>query len=222
MTLNEYIRTVANLKAWFPLVSALLLILMLDVQGTKKSCLEGGCGACVVSLTQYDVVQQKNATISVNSVCLSITNPYDWPFFFSFSISSHICAFWFLFLSRVPSFNIIHVFNSVCGLYAALMVQLSRQLKLCPSLTSTFFYWMGLWFDCSHVVHQPDSTILSPPLLLNTTDRSVAFAAQDLWWTCTVYCKQTPPRPSCRLSHCSTEISVDVQVFFFFWPVFLI
>ena len=51
MSLNEYIRTVANLK------------------GTKKSCQEGGCGACVVSLTQFDNVQQKNVTVSVNSVC---------------------------------------------------------------------------------------------------------------------------------------------------------
>ena len=38
-------------------------------QGTKKSCQEGGCGACVVSLTQFNPVQQKNATFSVNSVC---------------------------------------------------------------------------------------------------------------------------------------------------------
>ena len=52
MTLNEYIRTIANLK------------------GTKKSCLEGGCGACVVSLTQFDSVQQKNVTFSVNSVSM--------------------------------------------------------------------------------------------------------------------------------------------------------
>ena len=54
MSLNEYIRTVANLK------------------GTKKSCQEGGCGACVVSLTQFDNVQQKNVTVSVNSVCCAL------------------------------------------------------------------------------------------------------------------------------------------------------
>eukprot|EP00042_Codosiga_hollandica_P056153 m.803689 g.803689 ORF g.803689 m.803689 type:complete len:1324 (-) comp59281_c0_seq1:203-4174(-) len=51
MTLNEYIRTVANLK------------------GTKRSCAEGGCGACVVSLTQFDNIQQKYVTSSINS-CL--------------------------------------------------------------------------------------------------------------------------------------------------------
>ena len=68
MTLNEYIRTVANLKVrgrgwcdWGHVVHA--------AQGTKKSCQEGGCGACVVSLTQLNPVQQKNATFSVNSVC---------------------------------------------------------------------------------------------------------------------------------------------------------
>ena len=42
------------------------------LQGTKKSCQEGGCGACVVSLTQFDNVQQKNATFSVNSVCVNV------------------------------------------------------------------------------------------------------------------------------------------------------
>ena len=70
MTLYDYIRTVANLKVCcMRCLMSMLLILLDDAQGTKKSCLEGGCGACVVSLTQFNPIQQKNTTFSVNSVC---------------------------------------------------------------------------------------------------------------------------------------------------------
>eukprot|EP01147_Barroeca_monosierra_P002142 gene2142-5172_t len=53
MSLNEYIRTVAGLK------------------GTKLSCGEGGCGACVVAITSKDPVTGKDVTVPVNS-CLRL------------------------------------------------------------------------------------------------------------------------------------------------------
>ncbi|EGD72878.1 hypothetical protein PTSG_04607 [Salpingoeca rosetta] len=53
MTLNEYIRTIAGLK------------------GTKLSCAEGGCGACVVAITKKDTASGKDVTVPANS-CLRL------------------------------------------------------------------------------------------------------------------------------------------------------
>jgi len=41
----------------------------LGLVGTKKTCGEGGCGACAVTLTRFDATQQKEVSDSVNS-CL--------------------------------------------------------------------------------------------------------------------------------------------------------
>lgn len=53
MTLNEYLRTCANLK------------------GTKRSCGEGGCGACVVMMSRFDSGLQQAVHVPVNS-CLRL------------------------------------------------------------------------------------------------------------------------------------------------------
>lgn len=49
-TLNQYLRDQIHLT------------------GTKKMCLEGGCGSCVVSVTKKHPISNKEVTISVNSV----------------------------------------------------------------------------------------------------------------------------------------------------------
>ena len=49
-TLAEYLREQAGLK------------------GTKVMCREGGCGACVVTATYYDLVERKECTHAINSV----------------------------------------------------------------------------------------------------------------------------------------------------------
>lgn len=49
-TLNEYLRET------------------LQLTGTKKMCLEGGCGSCVVAVTAIDPVTEREVLFSVNSV----------------------------------------------------------------------------------------------------------------------------------------------------------
>ena len=49
-TLNQWLRCQPHLK------------------GTKQMCNEGGCGACVVAITQMDLTSNCKRTISVNSV----------------------------------------------------------------------------------------------------------------------------------------------------------
>nr|XP_032518556.1 indole-3-acetaldehyde oxidase-like [Danaus plexippus plexippus] len=60
MTLNEYIRNVANLK------------------GTKYMCNEGGCGVCVVSVQAALPPTQENKTFAVNSCLVSILSCHGW------------------------------------------------------------------------------------------------------------------------------------------------
>lgn len=43
------------------------------MKGTKYMCLEGGCGACVVSVTTKHPVTKRTITFSVNSVSFSFT-----------------------------------------------------------------------------------------------------------------------------------------------------
>ena len=41
------------------------------LKGTKYMCQEGGCGACVVTLTRNDVRLQRQVTMAVNSVSIA-------------------------------------------------------------------------------------------------------------------------------------------------------
>ncbi|XP_068084723.1 uncharacterized protein [Anabrus simplex] len=54
LSLNTYIREVCNLR------------------GTKYMCQEGGCGACIVSLTSQNPTTAKNRTMAVNSCLLPV------------------------------------------------------------------------------------------------------------------------------------------------------
>jgi len=58
MTLNTFIRSLPGLK------------------GTKRSCGEGGCGACTVVLTDIDPITQKPVSRSINSCLRPIGSCY--------------------------------------------------------------------------------------------------------------------------------------------------
>lgn len=66
-TLNEYLRDKMHLTA------------------TKKMCLEGGCGVCVVTVETLDASGEKKY-ISINSVNLSLSNIYFHFIHFLFSL----------------------------------------------------------------------------------------------------------------------------------------
>lgn len=57
-SLNEYIRNYANLK------------------GTKFMCLEGGCGACIVSIKRPNPITSEDEIFAVNSVSDNALNSY--------------------------------------------------------------------------------------------------------------------------------------------------
>lgn len=60
VSLNEYIRTVADLK------------------GTKAMCHEGGCGACIVAVRAPKPPSNEIQLFSVNSVSIIIDKKYYW------------------------------------------------------------------------------------------------------------------------------------------------
>ena len=85
MTLNEYLRTVEGLKVRghsIAMVAACrrhgtqcdhggtrtLMLLCCLCQSVKRSCEEGGCGACVVAMITKDPITGKNETRPINSV----------------------------------------------------------------------------------------------------------------------------------------------------------
>ncbi|KAF2895406.1 hypothetical protein ILUMI_10770 [Ignelater luminosus] len=59
-TLLQYLRRYAHLK------------------GTKYMCLEGGCGACIVSVTTKHPITKRTVTFAVNSCLVSILSCEDW------------------------------------------------------------------------------------------------------------------------------------------------
>ncbi|XP_074037336.1 xanthine dehydrogenase/oxidase isoform X2 [Leptinotarsa decemlineata] len=59
-TLNTYLREYLNLT------------------GTKRLCLEGGCGTCVVSVSKRNPVTQSYEVVAVNSCLVSIFSCYGW------------------------------------------------------------------------------------------------------------------------------------------------
>jgi xanthine dehydrogenase iron-sulfur cluster and FAD-binding subunit A len=63
MTFNEWLRTIKGLKVCIFTVNQIL-----SIKGTKRSCGEGGCGACVVMISRFDSSTHKTTNISVNSV----------------------------------------------------------------------------------------------------------------------------------------------------------
>jgi xanthine dehydrogenase iron-sulfur cluster and FAD-binding subunit A len=50
------------------MVSNILIHIACVYAGTKVTCKEGGCGACVVAITKQDLLTGKEKTIAVNSV----------------------------------------------------------------------------------------------------------------------------------------------------------
>ncbi|KAJ2951443.1 hypothetical protein O0L34_g13596 [Tuta absoluta] len=60
VSLNEYIRNVA------------------DLRGTKAMCLEGGCGACVVTVTAAVAPDDEIRTFAVNSCLVSVLSCHGW------------------------------------------------------------------------------------------------------------------------------------------------
>ncbi|XP_045774231.1 indole-3-acetaldehyde oxidase-like [Maniola jurtina] len=60
VTLNEYIRTVA------------------DLRGTKAMCHEGGCGACIVSIRAASPPTNEVKTFAVNSCLVSVLSCHGW------------------------------------------------------------------------------------------------------------------------------------------------
>ncbi|KAJ8985873.1 hypothetical protein NQ317_006247 [Molorchus minor] len=49
--------------------------------GTKRMCLEGGCGACIVSVSRINPRTEKLETFSVNSCLISIFSCYGWDIY---------------------------------------------------------------------------------------------------------------------------------------------
>ncbi|CAH1164261.1 unnamed protein product [Phaedon cochleariae] len=50
----------------------------LNLTGTKRMCLEGGCGTCVVTITRLNPLTTKYETLGVNSCLVSIFSCYGW------------------------------------------------------------------------------------------------------------------------------------------------
>ncbi|KAG5870802.1 hypothetical protein JTB14_005352 [Gonioctena quinquepunctata] len=50
----------------------------LHLTGTKRLCLEGGCGSCIVTVTRKNLITQAYEVLAVNSCLVSIFSCYGW------------------------------------------------------------------------------------------------------------------------------------------------
>lgn len=63
----------------------------LHLTGTKRMCLEGGCGTCVVAVKRKNIVTEEDETVAVNSCLVSIFSTYGWEIYTIEGLGTYDC-----------------------------------------------------------------------------------------------------------------------------------